>query len=697
MLRVGEKVVYETQNGFNLSTINKLAIGEKNLYITNLGNILIEDKSNFFKKGETNYYYNYSENKKKLSIDTEKECLVLKGENLLFKVISENNNDSLLCDISIKLTFEELLHIYNNQREFIIDIGRNKSIFKLENGDIKISRINRYEGKIVIEWDRQCLDIYLEDIEKIIIDKSEVYIDGYFYSNKSDDILKSMYFFLTDVDYVFHGVKEIVKTNKKIGKIPEESNIIYCKLSGIIEDIEYKHENIFVIKFKEELIIINKKHKNTILKTNINICEKLILDDVTILNFNDVILTFNISKKNIEILCLDKLMDINRMDIGYTSKKVPFFIHIDSTSFHLKKSQNKSFISINNTDIKDLLVNNTTNTYNENFTELEIRFKDQKVFINLKKEIIATLIKDVFIYSKKPMINNASIQELYFNWAKSMNDMILFNFFGNLYYMKMEIDNILKKEITDEDRITIVNMLYYQIQEQRNQFDIISAYMPKAMEQGEIKLFNQFKVRIDRKVFRVFQKQLFSMASQINRHLADIEKSLNHLSFIIYSDFNTRDFSKKLKTAELGLGVAAAVVFGGMPMLAMKAVNMYTSNKMDKKMQEVELNKLQVFSNQAISKLNHLIDTMYPYYISESNDTLFELFRVLSKEYEKHKDVEVKDILFNRIADIYVSKQMTLNDMTNIRKKDLIDSLYTTINSSINTFDSSVFLIGGIE
>ncbi|MCG4471114.1 hypothetical protein L0P50_19835, partial [Lawsonibacter sp. DFI.6.74] len=68
-----------------------------------------------------------------------------------------------------------------------------------------------------------------------------------------------------------------------------------------------------------------------------------------------------------------------------------------------------------------------------------------------------------------------------------------------------------------------------------------------------------------------------------------------------------------------------------------------------------ERNKLQVFSNQAINKLNHLIDTMYPYYISESNDTLFELFGVLSKEYEKHKDVEVKDILFNRIADIYVS------------------------------------------
>ena len=59
---------------------------------------------------------------------------------------------------------------------------------------------------------------------------------------------------------------------------------------------------------------------------------------------------------------------------------------------------------------------------------------------------------------------------VYMNWAKSVNDMILFNFFGNLYYMKEEIDKVLSEEMTDEDRVKIVNMLYYQIQSHKEQF-----------------------------------------------------------------------------------------------------------------------------------------------------------------------------------------------------------------------------------
>ena len=88
---------------------------------------------------------------------------------------------------------------------------------------------------------------------------------------------------------------------------------------------------------------------------------------------------------------------------------------------------------------------------------------------------------------------------------------------------------------------------------------------------------------------------------------------------------------------------------------------------------------------------------MYPYYISEANENLYELFNMLGKQYSKHNDERVKEILFNRIADIYVSKQMTLNNMTNLRKKDLIDGLYDSIGSSINTFDANMFLTGGIN
>lgn len=41
-----------------------------------------------------------------------------------------------------------------------------------------------------------------------------------------------------------------------------------------------------------------------------------------------------------------------------------------------------------------------------------------------------------------------------------MNDMIIFNFFGNIYYMKFEFDKILEKELNDEIRIEVINLFY---------------------------------------------------------------------------------------------------------------------------------------------------------------------------------------------------------------------------------------------
>ena len=50
MLKNGERVIYESNNSFELGTFGKLPIGDRKLSITNLGNIIIEENSNFFKE-----------------------------------------------------------------------------------------------------------------------------------------------------------------------------------------------------------------------------------------------------------------------------------------------------------------------------------------------------------------------------------------------------------------------------------------------------------------------------------------------------------------------------------------------------------------------------------------------------------------------------------------------------------------------
>ena len=413
---------------------------------------------------------------------------------------------------------------------------------------------------------------------------------------------------------------------------------------------------------------------------NYNSLSKLSLGSTIALFDEENLITISTGDKSINLLDLTSLKNIKNKNIGFTSNDMPFFILQNETYLNLFKSPKKVLLSIQNSHIKDIIIDNQIKSNHEDFTKVEILFESNKITVNLRNEIIPKLIKNVFIYSKKNLLQRASIKDIYMNWAKSVNDMILLNFFGNIYYMKEEIDNIANKNMTDEDRVNIVNMLFYQIQEQRNQFDILSAYMPKAIEYGEVDLFKKCNVQIDNRVFRLLQRQLFNISSQINRHLSDIERSLSQLSFAIYSDFNTREYNTKLKSKQAKIGMAVSVANSllagsaiAIPFIAMQGMNLYTTKKMDEKAKEIESSKLKLFTNQAILKLHHLIDDMYPYYISEANYSLFDLFNKLGKQYEKLGDESIKEIIIDRIADIYVAKQMTLNSFTNIRKKDLIE------------------------
>ena len=55
ILRLGEKVLFESNSNFELGTFGKLSLGDKKIFITNLGNIIIQDNSNLFKKDVTTY------------------------------------------------------------------------------------------------------------------------------------------------------------------------------------------------------------------------------------------------------------------------------------------------------------------------------------------------------------------------------------------------------------------------------------------------------------------------------------------------------------------------------------------------------------------------------------------------------------------------------------------------------------------
>ena len=702
MLKLGEKVIYESKSNFELGSFGKLPIGDKKILITNLGNIIIEETTKLFKKEELKkYYYSYSKYKEKFSVRLEESTIVLQHNELPFEILDGTTEQTTSYKLVVKLSFEEFKDICENQREVIADFYEDTSIFKIDNKELILGSVQKVDNKFILDSEDNTFELNLNDIERCHVDGREIKVNGYFYDKSQDAIIKEVYIF-TNNKKLSENLEERVSNNIKIGILPNESSICYGSVCGTIGEIDYKNTEVFIVKYNDNLIFINKERKSKIVSSNINNSLKLTLDDDLVFFDGKNIFTIITSVNSKSELGLNGLEDIDSENIGFTQSNMPFFISHDDIHFSIFKSNNKKIIDIKNNEIKDIIINNEAKKIHSDYTQVEIRFGSNKININLRSNIIPKIMRNVFIYSKNKMIEKSSISSMYMNWAKSVNDMILFNFFGNIYYTKMEIDNILSREITDDDRANIVNMLYYQIQSQKNNFDIISAYIPKAIEYGEVELFNKYNVKLDKKVFRMLQKQLFGLAAQVNRHLAEIERSLSQLSFVIYSEFNTREFNTKIKNKQVGIGmavsVASTVVMGGglsIPFLAMQGMNLYSNKKMDEKSKEIESSKLNLFTNQAIEKLNHLVENMYPYYVNEANENLRELFIILGKQYANHNNEAIKEVLFERIADIYVSKQMTLNSMTNIRKKDLVENIYKTIDSNMNTYDTNVFLTGG--
>ena len=703
MLKLGEKIIYESSNNFELGSFAKLQLGDKKVYLTNLGNIIIEDNTNFLKKEATKYEYVYSQYKQKLKLKIENDIILLFHENLIFNITSNEKKNDVVYKFSLKLSFEDFKMVCENQREFIGEFGENQGIIRLDNNKLILSNITNEEDKFKINSDGFDEIVEFTDIERCYIMGNNLKISGYFYIKNTDEIIRDIYIYSNNKN-LYKNIDKITSQNRKIGRLPDNCLICYGKVHGNIKDKDYKNTEVFIIKNNREIKFIHKQLKEEILSMNYNSLSKLSLGSTIALFDEENLITISTGDKSINLLDLTSLKNIKNKNIGFTSNDMPFFILQNETYLNLFKSPKRVLLSIQNSHIKDIIIDNQIKSNHEDFTKVEILFESNKITVNLRNEIIPKLIKNVFIYSKKNLLQRVSIKDIYMNWAKSVNDMILLNFFGNIYYMKEEIDNITNKNMTDEDRVNIVNMLFYQIQEQRNQFDILSAYMPKAIEYGEVDLFKKCNVQIDNRVFRLLQRQLFNISSQINRHLSDIERSLSQLSFVIYSDFNTREYNTKLKSKQAKIGMAVSVANSllagsaiAIPFIAMQGMNLYTTKKMDEKAKEIESSKLKLFTNQAILKLHHLIDDMYPYYISEANYSLFDLFNKLGKQYEKLGDESIKEIIIDRIADIYVAKQMTLNSFTNIRKKDLIEKLYKTIDSNMNSYDTNMFLLGGIE
>lgn len=660
MLKLGEKIIYELSDGFELSGISRYSKESKKLHITNLGNIIISKADEVNDESGVKYIYSFSDNKKKLEAVLEGSQIIIYGDNLPFYIKNENSSKNVTASLTMKITLDEYDLICKSQREFIFYLKDNMTILSLDDNKFYMGGINKDNEKFIFISGKNRFEINFDDIERYILEDKRVSLKGYFHMEREGLIVRSVSIFNNNIENIVPAdLSERVKDNKKIGNLPKDCDIVFCKISGNIDGFDYKNTNMLLVKYQDQLIFINKKSKKTIVKSTKDNCSKLILGEDIILYDNKNVFNLHINDKNKEAMQIETLKDIENEIVGYTLKHAPFFIQEDFNSLTILKSFQKEIISIKNSDVKDIVINRDIESKNSDFVETEIKFNNQKIILNLSRSMVQKLMQDVFIYAKKPLLKDVSVEILYKNWSKAMNDMIIFNFFGNIYYMKSEFDKVLERELNDEIRIEVINALYNQIQEQRNNLDLISAYTPRILENQEIELFEKYNAKLDVQVFRQIKNLFFDLSYNISSYLDGVEKSLDNIIFVISGEDKKRYNYRMLKESESA--------------------------------------NLDVFLKQAISRLNHLVENMYPYYVDETSREMFKLFEVLWKNYKNINDDSIKEVLFERITNTYVFRQLTLNNNTNERRKDIIEKIYDSVDYGANKLDENMFFTGGMK
>ena len=661
MLKLGEKIIYELSNGFSLEGINRYSSEGKKLFITNLGNIIIGNEGDVLADKGTKYIYSYSDYKIKLSASLEKDDIVIYDENVPFSVGTGRNSKEMPGNLKIRMSIKDFSLICKNQRDFIFEINDDKCFFVLDDDKVFMGGINKDHEKFVFIGGKNRFEIYYDDIERFLIEGSQISFKGYFHIERESIIARSVQIFANNINRILpRGFEDMVAGNRKIGNLPADSDIVFSRISGNIGGFDYNNSNMLLVKYTDNLILINKKTKKKIVAAKFDECRKIAVGRENIIYDGKNIFRLYLSDKNKKIMDIDSIPDVERNDIGFTKSGNPLFVRAEDGIVRFMKSEEKEIMSIADKDIVGIITikESDEEKIHKDFSATDIRFKNEYVRVYLKTRMVEKLLRDVFLSSKKKMLEEAENKEVYQNWAKSMNDMIMYNFFADLYNMRKLVRETLGQEnITDEVRINLVNRLYDEVQVQKENVDTLSVYMPDVIEKSGEKLFEREGIRSDRNVYRMFGEVFADTAYMLKDGLNDIEIILGNLEFVLSPLDRRRHVYRMLK--------------------------------------ENESDKLNLFMEKILKKLNHIIDNMYPYYIREMNEKLYYVFAKLGHEYDKLKSEDVKEILFDEITEMYAFGQLMYSEEDETRRKDIINQIYKTADKGISGIDSNKFFIGG--
>jgi hypothetical protein len=376
--------------------------------------------------------------------------------------------------------------------------------------------------------------------------------------------------------------------------------------------------------------------------------------------------------------------------VGFLANMQPFYYTHTEKELALHQSPKDCLERFLNADISEIAVTGASSE--SPFVEIEIASKNRKDRVYVAYNGIEGLIHKAYYYKKAVLLPECNPKQLFLSWGRVANDFALYHLFGQLMTIEEGIREIsLKKQSTESKHISLVNFLYYSIQAQKKRMDQIAIYLPALFEQEDRKLLSAVGVSLEDRAYRQFQQQLIGITSQLKRSLHEIESALSAVSFAIIPRVEMESFINK--KANKRYKASGALMLGGLvfpPLFlagAFMGINAYLS-KGDMIMQEEirkqnESHRLQFYSLKALDSFDHLMNTLYPYYIAECNRAMYAFVQQVGASYKPVLEESlVKQELFERLGQYYTFKQLPIDDTVIMKKHDLIEKVHEAVQLS---------------
>lgn len=676
-LKESEVIIYQTDKNFKFGENNTIVNGEKVLYITNLGRIIISDKEKKF-KGIKAVIYDFN------------------IKNIKFKVLTKNdiiaiNSRDFSADLTerfiLNMKIDEFIKLYKKIEENPFNIEWNKYVLSINDKLYETAIIDLREDYVSFNTINNKENIYYKEISKCNFNNNSLEIELYSGENKF-----GIYSFNMPIKDLFKLIEDKIKytevatceyeselemNNKEIendiskdNKTSNLENKVYkenqevknLKLNAFLKGIDYKEKDID-IKIDESFKIINKDTKLEILDLEFSGFLYLKSKDIFIINYQNNIISINgeVANLNNEKMCE---WVIGEEILAYNEKFQSFLINIEYESINLIQSNENIIQTIELNDIADINILSSDFI----FDKIAITLKNSTTIkLNIFNKCSVKFIRRVYLLKKSYLYKEVTTEYLYKEFLAVTSDKLKLYYFTDLFSIKNIIDDYYSKEY--KSKSVLLNDLYSKIYSQKFILENISMYFMDGIKTFKNKeLTHLGKIKINS-----FKEELFNLEKNLNFEFNSMLNELEGLdifkgknNFGVKKNVIISDFTKYLDE----IGFSTEYLFT-------KEFIFY---------KEVSGFDFDMIIENIYNRINYFINFKLPYYIKKINELVNNLnYEVLNiKKNEDNK--ELKLVLFDIIMEFYVDKQYNSKSFNKYKIKKIIDRLNKAdiLNSNSN-------------